>query len=255
MKEITVRGVVFGTGIPKICVPIVGKTAEEILDQAKQICDLPADLIEWRADWYETWNDVHKLKNLAKKLREILGRMPLLFTFRTGYEGGAVQIDEQLYGVLTAAMADCEEVDLLDVEVFRNEKIVKEIIKTAHGNGKYIIASNHDFSATPSETELLRRMTYMQSLGADIAKIAVMPQSAEDVLTLIGASLRGKAELSCPIITMSMGAQGGISRVCGEFSGSAITFASAKIASAPGQMDVRQMKYMLETLHKSMKSE
>lgn len=255
MKEITVRNVTFGTGIPKICVPIVGKTEEEILCQAKELGNLPADLAEWRADWYKEWEDIDKVKQIAEKLRKILGEMPVLFTFRTGYEGGASEIDEEMYGTLSLAMAGCEAIDLLDVEAFRNEKIVEQIVETAHVNGKKVIMSNHDFSATPSEAELVRRLTCMQRMGADMAKIAVMPQSMQDVITLMGASLRCNEELSCPIITMSMGAMGSISRICGEFSGSAITFSSAKIASAPGQIEATKMKYMLETLHKSMKSE
>ncbi len=255
MKEMTVRNVTFGTGIPKICVPIVGKTEEEILCQAKHLVDLPADLAEWRADWYKEWEDIDSVKHIAKKLREILGEMPILFTFRTAYEGGASEIDEEMYGVLSLGMAGCEAIDLLDVEAFRKEKIVKQIIETAHMNGKKVIISNHDFSATPSEAEIVRRLSCMQRMGADMAKIAVMPQSMQDVITLMGASLQCNEELSCPIITMAMGAMGSISRICGEFSGSAITFASAKVASAPGQMEAAKMKYMLETLHKSMKTE
>ena len=103
----TVRNVTFGTGIPKICVPIVGKTEEEILCQAKHLVDLPADLAEWRADWYKEWEDIDSVKHIAKKLREILGEMPILFTFRTAYEGGASEIDEEMYGVLSLGMAGC----------------------------------------------------------------------------------------------------------------------------------------------------
>lgn len=37
MNPVVVRNVAIGEGIPKICVPIVGKTREEILDAAKKI--------------------------------------------------------------------------------------------------------------------------------------------------------------------------------------------------------------------------
>lgn len=53
MNPIMIRGVAIGEGIPKICVPIVGKTREEIVKAAAEIKTLPADLVEWRADWYE----------------------------------------------------------------------------------------------------------------------------------------------------------------------------------------------------------
>jgi 3-dehydroquinate dehydratase-1 len=36
MNPVVVRNVAIGEGIPKICVPIVGKTREEILDAARR---------------------------------------------------------------------------------------------------------------------------------------------------------------------------------------------------------------------------
>ena len=42
-KYVEVRGVKIGEGVPKICVPIVGKTKEEILAaQKKRAAALPA---------------------------------------------------------------------------------------------------------------------------------------------------------------------------------------------------------------------
>ena len=53
MKPVVVRNVAIGEAIPKICVPIVGKTIDEILNQAKHICEIGADVVEWRVDWFE----------------------------------------------------------------------------------------------------------------------------------------------------------------------------------------------------------
>ena len=53
MIPIVVRNVKIGEGIPKICVPIVGKTEEEIFEEAEVITSLPADMVEWRADWFD----------------------------------------------------------------------------------------------------------------------------------------------------------------------------------------------------------
>ena len=50
MKPVVVRNVAIGEAIPKICVPIVGKTIDEILNQAKHICEIGADVVEWRVD-------------------------------------------------------------------------------------------------------------------------------------------------------------------------------------------------------------
>ena len=88
MNPVVVRNVAIGEGIPKICVPIVGKTREEIVEAAKNILPIGADVVEWRVDWYEDIFDFEKVEETAKQLREVLGEMPILFTFRTSKEGG-----------------------------------------------------------------------------------------------------------------------------------------------------------------------
>ena len=50
---VEVRGVKIGEGVPKICVPIVGKTKEEILAAAKSFADVKMDVVEWRVDWFD----------------------------------------------------------------------------------------------------------------------------------------------------------------------------------------------------------
>ena len=80
-----------------------------------------------------------------------------------------------------------------------------------------VIASNHDFRATPSKEEIIIRLIKMQEIGADILKIAVMPQNSRRLLTLLSATeemMRLYAER--PLITMSMGSAGLISRLCGN---------------------------------------
>ena len=92
----------------------------------------------------------------------------------------------------------------------------------------------------------------MRKIGADLPKVAAMPQSRKDVLVLLKATETASSILDCPIITMSMSGAGVISRLCGEVFGSAMTFGSAGKASAPGQMDVQDLSVVLELLHKSL---
>ena len=110
--------------------------------------------------------------------------------------------------------------------------------------------SNHDFEKTPSFDEITGRLIGMKQLGADVAKLACMPNSAKDVLTLLSATEAVKAQYPDePIITMSMGKLGVISRISGELFGSALTFGSAKKASAPGQLEVTALRQILQALH------
>ena len=85
---VEVRGVRIGEGVPKICVPIVGKTKEEILAAAKSFENVKKDVVEFRVDWFEGVFDFAQVENVLKELREILKNTPILFTFRTSKEGG-----------------------------------------------------------------------------------------------------------------------------------------------------------------------
>ena len=224
MNTVKVRNIEIGAGIPKICVPIVGVTREEILAAAKNIKSTKADVVEWRVDWYEDIFDFAKTEATMQALREVIGEMPILFTFRTSKEGGEKAIETGDY-----------------VELNQN------------ANGVKVIASNHDFHKTPAKEEIVSRLRKMQDLGADIPKIAVMPQNKKDVLTLLAATEEMVSEYADrPIITMSMSGTGVISRLCGEVFGSALTFGAVGKVSAPGQMGIEDLTTVLGLLHKSL---
>lgn len=251
VNPVLVRNIEIGSGMPKVCVPIVEKTREDILSTAKAICSTEADLVEWRADWYEDVSAFSEVIKTADMLRSILGETPLLFTFRSAREGGEKELSLESYATLLESVAKTGFVDLIDVEVFSGDDAVKNIIQTAHAHGVKVIASNHDFEGTPAREELVARLCKMQDLGADILKIAVMPQSRSDVLTLLSVTEEmSSRHTSRPVITMSMGRTGTLSRLCGEVFGSAVTFASFGKVSAPGQIAIEDLKAGLRLLHK-----
>ena len=227
-KYVEVRGVKIGEGVPKICVPIVGKTKEEILAAARSFEDVALDVVEWRVDWFEGVFDFAQVEDVLKDLRPALGETPILFTFRTSKEGGEKAIEADAYAELNKKAVATGLVDLVDVEAFIGDTYVEKVVKTSHECGVKVIASNHDFRKTPPKAELISRMRKMQELGADISKIAVMPQSTEDVLTLLSATEEmGRCYADRPVITMSMAGTGVVSRMCGEVFGSALTFGAA----------------------------
>lgn len=250
MNPLVVRNVSIGEGMPKICVPIVGKTEDEILQAAKEIVNVPADLVEWRADWYESVLEMQKIVELSAKLREVLGEKPILFTFRTKGEGGEKELSAKPYAMLNKMMIASGHIDLVDVEVFAAKEEVSSILETARKYGVKVVGSSHDFEKTPEKEELVRRLCDMQNLGVDIPKIAVMPQSKKDVLTLLEATEEMVSQhANCPIVTMSMSGMGAVSRIIGEMFGSAITFGALGKESAPGQIEVEELKTVLEIMH------
>ena len=253
MNTIKVRDIEIGAGAPKIIVPIVGVTKEDILNEAKTFDSIPVDVVEWRVDWFEHVFEFDKVEDVLKDLRNVLGNIPLLLTFRTKKEGGEKAIDTKDYKELNLRAAKTGYVDFIDVEIFTGDDVVREIIDGAHAAGVRIIASNHDFFKTPAKSDIIYRLRKMQDMGADIPKIAVMPQSRRDVLTLLCATEEMVTDYADrPIITMSMAGTGVISRLCGEVFGSSMTFGAAKKASAPGQMGVNDLNTVLDLLHCAM---
>lgn len=253
MNTIKVRDIEIGAGAPKIIVPIVGVTKEDILNEAKTFDSIPVDVVEWRVDWFEHVFEFDKVEDVLKELRTVLGNIPLLLTFRTKKEGGEKAIDTKDYKELNLRAAKTGYVDFIDVEIFTGDDVVREIIDGAHAAGVKVIASNHDFFKTPAKSDIIYRLRKMQDMGADIPKIAVMPQSKRDVLTLLCATEEMVTDYADrPIITMSMAGTGVISRLCGEVFGSSMTFGAAKKASAPGQMGVNDLNTVLDLLHCAM---
>lgn len=253
MNTVKVRNVEIGSGVPKICVPIVGVTKEDILAEAKSFDNIPVDVVEWRVDWFENVFDFSKVKDTLKDLRAVLGDTPLLMTFRTSKEGGEKSIEIDDYAIFNIKVAETGYVDLIDVEVFTGDDVVKKIISGAHNAGVKVIASNHDFNKTPDKDDIISRLRKMQDLGADILKIAVMPTNKKDVLTLLTATEEMYSDYAeRPIITMSMAGTGVISRLCGEVFGSSLTFGAAGKASAPGQMGVNDLSTVLTLLHNAL---
>lgn len=249
-KVITTRGLTIGEGEPKICTPIVGRTIPELKEEALLIKTINSDLVEWRADFFEQAGDKTKVNEALQEIRSVLPDLPLIFTFRSLKEGGEKEINVETYYELNKTAVESGVVDIIDVELFNERDIVKSLVEVAHANGVLVIISNHDFEKTPAKEEIVSRLRQAQEFGGDLPKIAVMPKSIADVLTLLDATNTMYEQYADrPIITMSMSGKGVISRISGEIFGSAITFGAAKKSSAPGQVPVSDLRKLLSFIH------
>lgn len=235
----------------KTIVPITAKTREQAFEQAKVIAaNSDADLAEFRIDLLDFANDTKQVIALGQELRQILATKPIIATIRTHNEGGKLTISDADYGKTYQAYLNQPQpfMDMLDVEMFRDQQVVKNTVKLAHDKKVLIVMSNHDFQKTPSEDEIVKRLLKQDELGADILKIAVMPQSKQDVFTLMNATLKVSQQSKKPLLTMSMGKLGTISRIATANMGGSFSFGMIGEASAPGQIDVTQLKQFLKTV-------
>jgi 3-dehydroquinate dehydratase-1 len=218
----------------KICVSITGSNMEEIKSQLDKLALLDIDMIEWRADYYFSFEALELIKR-------ILPDKQLIFTFRTESEGGKTQPDDEFLMNLLALISDSGKVDFIDVELEGICKTKPYIIEQLKLSGIKLIISNHNFENTPSEEEIINKFKRMAELGADMAKIAVMPQNRGDVETLISAAKVAGKLIGIPIVAISMGELGENTRIDGEKFGSIITFGSLDKESAPGQIQVEEL--------------
>lgn len=253
MNPVKLRGLEIGAGAPKVIVPIVEKTGDAIVAKGRELSSVPLHVVEWRADFYDEVFDAEAVLSTLKGLRAALGETPILFTFRTKKEGGEKEIGMDDYTALNTAVARSGDADAVDVEIFSGDGVVAKNIEAVHAAGKVVVGSSHDFHKTPPKADLIYRLRKMQDMGADIPKIAVMPQSKADVLTLLSATEEmSRCYADRPIITMSMSAAGVISRLSGEVFGSAMTFGMVGKASAPGQIPVEQLNAATRIIHDAL---
>ncbi|MEG1525417.1 MAG: type I 3-dehydroquinate dehydratase [Clostridia bacterium] len=250
IRPITIKNVTIGEGVPKIIVPITEQRKTDIIEKAHEIALMDIHMVEWRSDFYVDVADTAKVLATLKDLRNALGKKILLFTFRTMKEGGDRAFSEEDYLALNLAVASSGNVDVVDVEVLSLGLKAKAHIAALQSTGTLVIGSNHDFYKTPARQELVDRLCAIQAAGADIPKLAVMPQSKEDVLELLSATQEMfSRHANRPIITMSMASMGVISRLSGEVFGSAMTFGAVGRVSAPGQIPVEQLAQGLAIIH------
>lgn len=247
-KTFTLKCGTFGMGRTKICAPIVAGTEEDIWTKAEEIAETAVDIVEWRVDFYEDVFCPEKVQETLLGLKERLSQKDILFTFRTKGEGGNLAVDKDTYYGLNQAAAASGCVALVDLELLFDENRTGLEIQKVHTAGCRVITSNHDFFKTPGLDTMLGRLKLMEEVGADVAKMAVMPRSRQDVLKLLEASVIADETISIPLATMSMGELGVISRVAGNLTGSAMTFATVGAASAPGQIPAHEMAGILDAL-------
>ncbi|EMR5776831.1 type I 3-dehydroquinate dehydratase [Acinetobacter baumannii] len=233
----------------KTIVPITAKTKEQALAQAQVIANTAdADLAEFRIDLLSFASDTKQVIALGHELKKILGNKPMIATIRTKNEGGQLEISDADYGKTYQAYLKNPFMDWLDVEMFRDQKVVSEIVQKAHQKKVLVVMSNHDFQKTPNQDEIEKRLLKQDQMGADVLKIAVMPKSKQDVFTLMNATLKVSQKTTKPLLTMSMGQLGTISRVATANMGGSYSFGMIGQASAPGQIDVTKLKQILQTV-------
>ena len=238
---------------PLICTPLIGKTTEAILLELTEVLTKKPDIIEWRADFFDGIASTDQIIGVARQIQQTAGDTPIIFTIRSFQEGGQKipLSDEQIIEV-NAAVCRETAVEYVDCELRNSPEQIGYLRDIATQNHTGIIMSYHNFDHTPAKAALLAKLVEAEKSGADVAKIAVMPHNLDDVLILLQVTLDAKNSLKIPVITMSMGEYGALTRMVGGVFGSTVTFAVGQGSSAPGQIPIEDLRRVLEIVERAM---
>ncbi len=246
---IRVRNSVLGGMVPLICVPLMGSTCESVMEEVK---NLPSgtDVIELRIDAWDAVEDLEFSVDLIGKVRAAVGDLPLILTCRGHWEGGLNGVSELAKDRIYSRAISEGLVDFVDKEMSYGYGKIAEVKAHAEAHGVKLIVSYHDFERTPSLSFIYSQLVSQIRLGADVAKVAMMPSLEEDVLRLFEATLAVRRDFpDVPLVTMSMGVLGQVSRLVGGLYGSDLTFAVGSAPSAPGQPSVDAVRTAFDLIY------
>jgi 3-dehydroquinate dehydratase-1 len=254
VKPIEIDGKpIAGGRCPAICAPLVAAGRAALRDEVDAVVAKAPDVLEWRADFFEHVADTAAVVDMAREIRQRAGTIPLLFTCRAEREGGQ-GIARTASGIadLLAEVSRVRAADIVDYELANAPADIARVRAATRAAGVKLVLSHHDFARTPEPAALRATLDDAERAGADIAKLAAMPRDLDDVLVLLAATLDARRRLSIPIITMSMGPYGALSRMIGGVFGSALTFAVGRTSSAPGQLPIDDLRSVLAIVRRSV---
>jgi len=253
-KPIEVHGhPIAGGKLPSICIPLIGRTLGELRAELAVVLPKKPDVLEWRVDFFEPIGDVAAVIAAARAIKSEAGEIPLLFTRRSTMEGGeTIALNEDQVIALYVAVCESQTIDLIDYEMANEAANIARVRAAAQSNDIKLVLSFHNFSCTPGLETLVSKFLMAGQLGADVAKVAVMPRGPGDVLTLLAATQQASQESSIPLISMSMGPLGSLTRLFGFAFGSALSFAVGASSSAPGQVPIEDLHTVLGILRTAM---
>lgn len=199
-----------------------------------QLSKLGVGLLEMRVDLFSDCSLSFAIA-LFQQRRQL--KVPLLLTVRNDKKEGAqsAMTDTQKWALLEGLLPLCEWVD---IEL--SSQLCLKTIRLARSFKKKVIVSAHDFKATPAKIEVLYRQA--KTVKADAVKFAFFAKDEIDLLRLIEFTRDHKKE---PVITMSVGPLGPLSRLVLPAFGSRWVYTFLNNPTAPGQMDIKTLKRLM----------
>lgn len=223
-------------GRDQICAVVAAPTSAEMLRALRDRDALKKSrTVELRLDWLK---DASEMERLLAKLRVNRARTCVIATLRRRQAGGkyAGTRDEQLKWLKVAAEDGCAWCDL---EIETAERVPLAALRELHQAGARVMISFHDFRSTPRD--LRRVVRRLDRCHGDAIKIATESRTISDGARLLEIA-RGRRN----VVAVPMGEAGLPARVLALRAGSALAYAAAAAATAPGQLSLAEMRDMYQ---------
>ena len=252
IKAVDAHGRKLGGDTPLLCTPLVGKTRKRVLAEADSVLKQKPDIIEWRVDFFDAIDDTDAVIDTARALRDVVGKRPVIFTRRREREGGErIAIGEEEVVELYAAVAATRLVDFIDFEMGNDPGHLRRVREVTRQSDIRLILSYHHVSYTPGLDYLVDRFLEAERLGADVAMVQVVPRNRADVLRLLAATAEADDKARIPLISISVGPLGSVTRMVGGLFGSWLSFAVGESASAPGQIPIGDLVTVFDIIRRA----
>lgn len=251
-KTVRLGGVTLGEGMPKVCVPVMGKNPAQLEAAARRAVQACADVIELRMDSLSASASAEEAVAACRAVRTGAPGVPLLFTQRTVRDGGAGSGDAAAYEALLCAVAESGACEAIDCELSVGEAAFARIVHFAHAAGVAVVGSSHEFGEIGEMRRVSDWLLSQEALGADVCKAAVMAHTGAEALEAMLEMTHAGERLACPMIAIAMGPSGVLTRIGAACIGSCLSFGTAGKASAPGQIDALRLRGVLETVQAAL---
>ncbi|QLK85566.1 type I 3-dehydroquinate dehydratase [Staphylococcus sp. 17KM0847] len=236
---------------PKIVASLMPKHRMLTSDEVTQVVQNVSyfDILELRIDAIPSC-DVTSVSEMMTTLKRIKSDIQVLVTYRSAQQGGKGLLDNNAYGELLEALSQVSTIDMIDVEWDFHYSDRQNLVQTIQAQDKNVVVSYHDFDKTPSIDELKKIYFHLSQMKGNYLKVAVMPNSRQDVLVLLQAISEASESLNQLVAGISMSELGIVTRIAQGTFGGALTFgALGSEAVAPGQIPVQQLIQAIQPYH------
>ena len=193
-----------------------------------------------RSEYAELRLDFLEPASVPRALEALGGQLSrCICTLRPASQGGRFRGSEPERASILKLVSEYgpHMVDIEASALARNAGLASYV----RGTGTPILASWHDFSGTPTEARLARRLASMRRLSPHVKMVTTArgPGDAARILSLYGGFSGGS------LVAFAMGEHGRLSRILCLYMGSPWTYVSAGAPVAPGQYSLAQARRII----------